>query len=152
MLRFEFEYGTFQWFYYYTFVRVENHVCLSHGVQEVGVTWLAAMSIVAGVGYLVQRTGDGQAQVRYLVAGQLGGRVTPCTVCTMHIEMRSAGVLVEPQNQGRRFPCLVLKTDSHSLVMWASKSPRRVSWWSLKTKVDGFPGLGLKTGLSSLVN
>jgi hypothetical protein len=26
-----------------------------------------------------------------------------CAVYTVHIEMRSAGFLVEPQNQGRRF-------------------------------------------------
>jgi hypothetical protein len=37
---------------------VENHVCLSHGVQVAGAAWCAAMSIVAGVGDLVQRTGD----------------------------------------------------------------------------------------------
>jgi hypothetical protein len=43
------------------------------------------------------------AQVRYSVAGQSRGRVTLCTVCTVHVETRSAGFLVEPQNQGRRF-------------------------------------------------
>jgi hypothetical protein len=32
-----------------------------------------------------------------------GGRVAPCAVCTWHMETRSAGFLVEPQNQGRRF-------------------------------------------------
>jgi hypothetical protein len=42
------------------------------------------------------------AQVGYSVAGQSGGRVTLCVVCTMDVE-RSAGFLVEPQNQGRRF-------------------------------------------------
>jgi hypothetical protein len=49
----------------------------------------------------VHRIGDGQAHVRYSMAGRSGGRVTPCTVCTMHKEMRSAGFLVWPQNQGR---------------------------------------------------
>jgi hypothetical protein len=29
--------------------------------------------------------------------------VTPCAVGTMHVETRSAGFLVEPQNQSRRF-------------------------------------------------
>jgi hypothetical protein len=29
--------------------------------------------------------------------------VTLCTVCTVHVVTRSAGFLVEPQNQGRRF-------------------------------------------------
>jgi hypothetical protein len=32
MQKFEFESETFLWFYAITFVRVENHVCLSHGV------------------------------------------------------------------------------------------------------------------------
>jgi hypothetical protein len=32
MSRFEFKFGTFSWFYAITFVRVENRVCLSHGV------------------------------------------------------------------------------------------------------------------------
>jgi hypothetical protein len=37
------------------------------------------------------------------VAGRSRGRVAPCAVCTWHVETRSAGFLVEPQNQGRRF-------------------------------------------------
>jgi hypothetical protein len=36
------------------------------------------------------------------MAGRSGGRVTPCVVCTVHKETRSAGFLVEPQNQGLR--------------------------------------------------
>jgi hypothetical protein len=43
------------------------------------------------------------AQVGYSVVGRSRGRVTPCAVCTMYVEMRNAGFLVEPQNQGRRF-------------------------------------------------
>jgi hypothetical protein len=31
------------------------------------------------------------------------GRVAPCAVCTWNIETRSAGFLIEPQNQGQRF-------------------------------------------------
>jgi hypothetical protein len=42
-------------------------------------------------------------QVVYSVAGQSRGRVAPCAVCSEHVEMRRAGFLVEPQNQGRRF-------------------------------------------------
>jgi hypothetical protein len=48
---------------------------LSCGAQVAGAAWRVATRIVAGVGDLVQRTGDGQAQVRYSVAGRLGGRV-----------------------------------------------------------------------------
>jgi hypothetical protein len=43
------------------------------------------------------------AQVGYSVAGRSRGRVAPCAVCTWHVETRSAGFLVEPQNQGRWF-------------------------------------------------
>jgi hypothetical protein len=43
------------------------------------------------------------AHVGYSVAGRSKGRVTLCAVCTMHVEARSVGFLVEPQNQGRRF-------------------------------------------------
>jgi hypothetical protein len=43
------------------------------------------------------------AQVGYSVVGRSRGRVAPCVVCTMQVETRSVGFLVEPQNQGRRF-------------------------------------------------
>jgi hypothetical protein len=79
------------------------------------------------------------AQVGYSVAGRSRGRVAPCAVCTWHVETRSAGFLVEPQNQGGGgFPGLDLKTGSSGLVIWASKSPRR------------FLGLGLKTKWASI--
>jgi hypothetical protein len=58
---FEFESGTFRWLYYLYLVRVENHVCLSHGVQVVGAAWWTATRIVAEVGDLVWRTEDGHA-------------------------------------------------------------------------------------------
>jgi hypothetical protein len=43
------------------------------------------------------------AQVGYSVAGRSRGWVAQCAVCTWHVETRSAGFLVEPENQGRRF-------------------------------------------------
>jgi hypothetical protein len=43
------------------------------------------------------------AQVEYSVAERSRGRVAQCAVCTWHVETRSAGFMVEPQNQGRRF-------------------------------------------------
>jgi hypothetical protein len=68
------------------------------------------------------------AQVGYSVAERSRGRVAPCAVRTVHVEMRSAGFLVEPQKQGRRFVIglaskplerfligLGLKTDGDSL-------------------------------------
>jgi hypothetical protein len=42
-------------------------------------------------------------QVGYSVAGRSRGQVAPCAVCTVHVETRTAGFLVEPQNQGRQF-------------------------------------------------
>jgi hypothetical protein len=42
-------------------------------------------------------------QVGYSVAGPSRGRVAPYAVCTWHMETRSVGFLVEPQNQGRWF-------------------------------------------------
>jgi hypothetical protein len=66
---------------------------------------------------MAQMTGDGKAQIRYLVAGRSRGRVTPCAICTLHMEMRSVSFLVEPQNQGQRFFDLCFKIDSSDLVI-----------------------------------
>jgi hypothetical protein len=48
---------------------VEKCVCLCCYEYVTGATWQAAMRIETEVGDLVQRTRDGQAQVRYAVAG-----------------------------------------------------------------------------------
>jgi hypothetical protein len=40
--------------------RLENHVYVSRGVQVAGAAWRAAMRIVARVGDVVQRIGDGR--------------------------------------------------------------------------------------------
>jgi hypothetical protein len=90
-------------------------------------------------------------------------------VCTVQVETRSVGFLVEPQNQGRwfvsglaskplerfspvlpqnrwlRFPSLGLKTDSYSLVIWGSKSSRRFLGLGLKTKQTSVCRLHHKT-------
>jgi hypothetical protein len=74
-----------------------------------------------------------------------------CTVCTVHVETRSAGFLVEPQNQGRRFisglaskllgwlstvcQWFCLKTTGAVFSDLASKLVATVSLLSLKTKV-----------------
>jgi hypothetical protein len=52
--------GQFHFVFLLSLLRLENHVCLSHGVQVAGAAWREAMRIVAGVGDLVQRTGDGR--------------------------------------------------------------------------------------------
>jgi hypothetical protein len=61
--------------------RLENRVCLSRGVQVAGAVWRAATWIVAGVGDLVQKTGDG------LTGRVLGGRAIERSgdaVCDLH--------------------------------------------------------------------
>jgi hypothetical protein len=60
---------------------LENHVCLSRGVQVAGAAWRAVTRIVVGVGDLVQRTGDGST------GRVLGGRTIERSggaVCVMH--------------------------------------------------------------------
>jgi hypothetical protein len=61
-------------------------------IIKAGATWCAAMSIVARVGQLVQRIGDGR------IGRILGDRTIERSggiVCGLHVETRSAGFLVE---------------------------------------------------------
>jgi hypothetical protein len=77
---FEFESGIVLFFLLSLF-RLENRVCLSRGVQVAGAAWRAAMRIVAGVGDLVQRTGNGRT------GRILGGQVIERSggvVCGLH--------------------------------------------------------------------
>jgi hypothetical protein len=104
--QFEFESKKLQWFYLYLSC-VENHLCLSHGVHVTDAIWQAVMSIVAGVGDLVQRTG----MVKHMSGTQSPDRETLCAVCTVtlcavyteHKETRSAGFLVWSEKQGQWF-------------------------------------------------
>jgi hypothetical protein len=50
----------------------------------------------------MQRTGDDRTG-RVLSGGRSRGGVMSCAVYTWYVETKSAGFLVEPQNQGRRF-------------------------------------------------
>jgi hypothetical protein len=66
------------------------------------------------------------AQVGYSVVGRSGGQVTPCAVCTVHVEMRSTCFFVEPQNQGRQFISgLASKPIGRFVSGLTSKSLRR---------------------------
>jgi hypothetical protein len=109
---------------------VENHVCLSRGVQVIGVTWWAVMRIMAGVRDLVQKTGDDEAYVGYSAAARSRGRVTLCVVSQGDEERGSLGLALKPILTVS--PGLGLQTDCYGLVIWTSKSPR----W--------FLGLGFK--------
>jgi hypothetical protein len=106
------------------------------------------------------------------MVGRSRGRVAPCAFCTWHVETSSAGFLVEPQNQGRRFG---LKTTPTVFAGLASK-PVATVFFSFASKLvatispgltskpavcflvepqnqggGGFPGLGLKIDSSGLV-
>jgi hypothetical protein len=81
LARFEFKSGIVSFIFLLSLFHSENHVCLSHCVQVAGVAWRTATMIMAGVGDLVQRTGDGRtSQV-------LGGRAIERLygiVCGLH--------------------------------------------------------------------
>jgi hypothetical protein len=89
-------------FYLLPLVHLENHVCLSSGVQVTGAAYHATTRITAGVGDLVQRSRNGHTG-RVLGGWMIERSVTSCAVCTVHVETRSTCFLVESQNQGRRF-------------------------------------------------
>jgi hypothetical protein len=92
-VRFEFESGTVSFYFLLSLFHLENRGCLSRGVQVAGAACCATMRIMAGVGDLVQRTGDGCTG---RVLGGRRGQVAPCAVCTVHVETRSMDFLVEP--------------------------------------------------------
>jgi hypothetical protein len=67
------------------------------------------------------------AQVRYSVVGRLRGRVASCAICTWHVKTRSAGFVVEPQNQGRWFVSgLASKPLERFLAVWPQNLLRRL--------------------------
>jgi hypothetical protein len=81
VVRFEFKSRTVSMVLPLSLYRVENRVCLSHGVQVAGVIYRTAMRIVAGVGDLVQRTGDGHTS--RVLGGRTIGR-SGDAVCGLH--------------------------------------------------------------------
>jgi hypothetical protein len=90
--------------------------------------------------------------------------VAPCAICTMHMETRSAGFLVEPQNQDQRFVSgLASKPLRWFSPVWSQNQWRWFLQFGFKTSGDGFliepqnqggggfPGSGLRTGSYGLV-
>jgi hypothetical protein len=79
---------------------VENHVCLSRGVQVADAAWRVVMMIVVGVGDQMQRTGDSRTG---RVLGDWVIERSGDIVCGMHRarEDEKRGFLGWPQNQGR---------------------------------------------------
>jgi hypothetical protein len=68
------------------------------------------------------------------------------TVSPVFASKSTVGLLVEPQNQSDvGFPGLDLKTGSSSLVIWASKSPRRFFGLGIKPSRIQFVGCATKS-------
>jgi hypothetical protein len=113
-------------FFYLCFVRRIAFTCLvvcrwqvRHDVQQRG-PWQEYETWCRGPGMVVQ--------VGYSVARRSRGRVGPCAVCTSHVETRSAGFLIVPQNQGRRFVSgLASKPLGQFLLVWPQNQWR---WFS----------------------
>jgi hypothetical protein len=61
--------------------------------------------------------------------------VTPCVVCIVHMETRTAGFLVEPQNQGRR----ISRFGPQNRQLWFGdvglKVTAMVSWFRPQNQV-----------------
>jgi hypothetical protein len=95
------------------FVSLENHVCLSCGVQVAGATWCVAMRIMVGVGDLVQRTADGRT------GRVLGGRA---------IE-KSGGVVCGLHRARCHTPVLGNRTEASIRVPRMFKSHVRPTLW-----------------------
>jgi hypothetical protein len=73
--------GYFHFVFLLSLFHLDNRVCLSCAVQVVGAAWHAATRMLAGVGDLVQRTGDGRT------GRVLGGRAIERSggaVCGLH--------------------------------------------------------------------
>jgi hypothetical protein len=78
--------------------------------------------------------------------------VTPCVVCTVHVETRIVGFLVEAQNQGRWFVSgLVSKPLGRFVNGLASKPLGRFLPVRSQNRWLGFLGLGIKIGNYDLV-
>jgi hypothetical protein len=69
-------------FFFLSLFRLKNRVCLSRGVQVAGAAWCVATMIVAGVGDLVQRTGNDH--IGWILGGQAVERSSG-TMCGLHL-------------------------------------------------------------------
>jgi hypothetical protein len=101
---------------------LENRVCLSRGVQVAGAAWWAARRIVAGLGDLMQRIGDGRTG--RVLGGRTIGR-SGDTVCSLH---RTRGY------------------EEREFLGWASKLRSMIcQWFGLKITGTVCQWFGLKT-------
>jgi hypothetical protein len=134
LVRFEFEYGIVHFVFLLSLFHLENRVCLSRGVQVAGAAWRSVTRIVAGVGDLMQRTGDGRT-------GQvLGNRAIERSGGAVGGLHRACG------DMERGFLGRALKPRSMVCEWFGLKTTRTVFlWFDLKSSGDGFLQFGLKT-------
>jgi hypothetical protein len=105
-----------------SFVRLENRVCMSRGVQVAGAAWRAAMRIMVGVGDLMQRTEDDRTG--QVLSGRTIKRLGDA-VCGLH---HARG------------------DEERGFLGWASKLRLTVcQWFGLKTTGTVFFGLTSKS-------
>jgi hypothetical protein len=136
LVKFEFKSRTVSFILLLSLFCLKNRVCLSRGVQVAGVAWWATMKIVAGVGDLVQRTGDGRT------GRVLGSRMIKRlgdAVCGLH---RAHGdeehVFLGSASKSRSTICLASKTLGQFVSVLASKPLERfLIGLVLKTDGDG---------------
>jgi hypothetical protein len=124
---------------------VEIHICLSRGVQVVGAVWQAATRIVAGVGDLVQRIGDGR------IGRVLGGETVEKSgdvVCGLHHargdeEHECPGGASNPRSMVCQWFCL--KTTRTVCQWFCLKTTGTVcQWFDIKTTGTVFSSLTSK--------
>jgi hypothetical protein len=131
---------------------LENHVCLSRGVQVAGVAWRTATRTVTGVGDLIQMTGDGHT------GRVLGGRAVERlggAVCGLHLargdkERGFLGWASKPRSMVCEW--FGLKTTRMIFAVLASK-PVATVFSSLASKLVATvsPGLASKPTIGFLV-
>jgi hypothetical protein len=85
LARFEFESRTVSFCFSFIFVSLENHVCLSRGVQVAGMAWHTVTRTVAGVRDLVHWTGNGRTS--WVLSGRAVER-SGGAVCGLHLARR----------------------------------------------------------------
>jgi hypothetical protein len=126
---------------------LENHVCLSRGVQVAGAAWCAATRIMTGVGDLVQRTGDGR--IGQVLVGRAiersGGAVYSLHHACGDDEHGFLGLALKPRSTVCEW--FGLKT-THTIFAGLASKPVATASGGLASKPDAmvFLQFGFKTG------
>jgi hypothetical protein len=87
------------------------------------------------------------AQIGYSVVGRSRGWVAPCAVYIVHVETRSVGFLVEPQNHGRWFVSGLASKPLGRFFAGLASKPVVTVFSSLVSKLVATVSLGLTSKL-----